>query len=43
MILALVAQRIEHKPSKLGVEGSNPSERASPPQRSHKASEESHD
>lgn len=26
---ALLAQRIEHKPSKLGVEGSNPSERAS--------------
>lgn len=25
---ALLAQRIEHQPSKLGVEGSNPSERA---------------
>lgn len=25
---ALLAQRIEHEPSKLGVEGSNPSERA---------------
>lgn len=28
MLLALLAQRIEHEPSKLGVEGSNPSERA---------------
>ena len=28
---ALLAQRIEHEPSKLGVEGSNPSERANDP------------
>jgi hypothetical protein len=27
-IEALLAQRIEHQPSKLGVDGSNPSERA---------------
>lgn len=27
-LIALLAQRIEHEPSKLGVEGSNPSERA---------------
>lgn len=27
---AAIAQRIEHEPSKLGVEGSNPSGRATP-------------
>lgn len=29
-IRALLAQRIEHEPSKFGVEGSNPSERTTP-------------